>query len=60
MRWYRMASEHGNDVATNNVAKIYESGLGVQRDLDQARLWREKAAASGNQDAKNWLASHRR
>ena len=42
MRWYRMAA----------------NGLGVPRDLGQARQWWRKAAAGGNDDAKKSLAKY--
>lgn len=45
--WYRKAAEQGLDVAQNNLAWMYELGLGVERDKDEAVLWYRKAAAQG-------------
>jgi hypothetical protein len=59
MRWYRKAADQGNAFAQRNVGFLYANGLGVQRDLKQAREWMQKAAAGGNEDAKKWLADHR-
>ena len=39
-----------------NVALIYENGLGVQKDLPQAKLWYERAAKQGNASAQYNLA----
>ena len=34
---------------------LYEKGLGVERNLQTAREWYQKAAAQGNSGAKNAL-----
>lgn len=41
-RWYQMAVDHGSSRAKLHLAHLYESGLGVERDLPQAlTLWRD-------------------
>lgn len=43
----------GNDLAfaEHRLAKLHEEGLGVPRDLNEARVWTERAAEGGNVDA---------
>ncbi|MBK4717618.1 SEL1-like repeat protein [Azospirillum sp. YIM DDC1] len=42
----------GNAAAQAHLGSLYLSGRGVQRDLEQARIWMEKAARQGNVGAK--------
>jgi len=44
----RHAADRGSALAQHRLAKFYEMGEGVERDLLQARAWTERAAASGN------------
>ncbi len=37
------------------LATLYEHGLGVTQDYQQARLWYEKAAAAGIKEAQERL-----
>jgi TPR repeat protein len=37
---------------------LYAKGWGVQQDLNEARAWMQKAAASGDEDARKWLAAN--
>jgi len=37
---------------------MYEVGLGVVQDIAQARAWMQKAAATGDEGAKKWLAEN--
>ena len=47
----RRAADRGFAMAQYRLAKLYERGEGVQRDLAIARQWTERAAASGNRRA---------
>lgn len=47
----RRAADRGFAMAQYRLAKLYERGEGVQRDLAVARQWTERAAASGNRRA---------
>ena len=38
-----------------SFGELYEHGRGVAQDYDKAREWFEKAAATGDADAKAWL-----
>jgi TPR repeat protein len=42
-----MAASQGFPLAQVNLAGMYSEGRGVKKDLGEARLWLEKAAASG-------------
>jgi len=44
-------------VAQYNLGHIYEQGLGVLQSIPTAIIWYEKAAASGDEDAR--AALHR-
>ena len=48
----RKAAALGNNQAMNNLGVMYGTGMGVTKDLTQARQWYEKAAAAGNELAK--------
>ena len=41
---YRQAAEQGDVRAQNRLGQYYHSGLGVDRDPEQALIWLEKAA----------------
>lgn len=45
MTWYRKAADQNDATAENNIAYLYESGLGVAQDYGQAAAWYQKAAA---------------
>jgi TPR repeat protein len=47
--------EAGDGVGMNNLATTYEDGPGVARGMAEALAWYRKAAAPGNQDAKENL-----
>jgi TPR repeat protein len=55
MEWFRKAADKGNEVAQRNVAMMYLQGLGVSTDKDEAIRWFKKAAAAGDEDAKDAL-----
>ena len=48
---YRRLAEQGNSVGQYNLGILYEKGLGVSRDIDQAKAWFQKAAYQGDADA---------
>ena len=45
MEWYEKAAELGDLNATNDIAVLYEKGLGVEKDPTKAQEWRDKAKA---------------
>jgi len=45
------AAEAGDAEAQNNVAEIYERGLGTEPNYEAAVIWYQKAAAQGNSRA---------
>jgi localization factor PodJL len=48
LRLYQRAAEQGLPPAEFRLAYLYQNGLGVARDLNQARAWYLKAAEQGN------------
>jgi TPR repeat protein len=52
---YRRAAEEGYPPAQNNLAGMYEMGLGVAADLTEARRWYRLAAAGGEPRAQHSL-----
>ncbi len=55
MRWFRMGADQGYAVAQTNVGFLYQSGRSVPRDLVEAKLWFERAAAQGDERARIFL-----
>lgn len=41
------------------LGTTYETGLGVDKDMAQARQWYTQAAKAGDTQAKAWLIAHR-
>jgi hypothetical protein len=58
MRWYRLAADQGHAGARAGIGRLYADGLGVPRDIVEARRWLRLAASQGNEDAEAWLASN--
>ena len=52
----RRAARQGLPAAQYRLAKLHERGVGVPRDLFEARSWTEKAASGGNTKAMHDLA----
>jgi len=50
-RWFKAASEYGLADSQFNLAVLYENGMGVPKDLQQAYKWLVLAAKSGDADA---------
>ena len=45
--WYRRAADLGNQAAMYNLGTMYEQGLGVLKDAEEARKWFTKASLNG-------------
>jgi localization factor PodJL len=54
-RWFGQAAERGFVDSQFNLAVLYESGRGVQRNLQEAYLWFALAARSGDPAAARHL-----
>jgi TPR repeat protein len=58
VHWLNLAAQHNYPQAISRLAVIYESGIGVSKDLVRAsELW-EKAAAAGDVDARTHLSAN--
>lgn len=55
VRLYRQAAEQGYAPAQNNLAAMYEQGLGVVPDLTEALHWYQRAAEQGESHAQHSL-----
>ncbi|KAI5628888.1 death ligand signal enhancer [Silurus asotus] len=60
VRYFRMAAESGNSTGLLFLGQCYERGFGVPRCYVTAVCYYKKAAARGNQQAKNKLDLHKR
>ncbi len=49
--YYTLSADQNNIIATNNLANLYYSGLGVEKNKVAAAKLFQKAATMGNQDA---------
>jgi uncharacterized protein len=62
MRWFRKAADAGQGFAMVQISRLYESGLGVPKDVEQTRQWMKKAVTSDDVIAKvianQWLVDH--
>jgi TPR repeat protein len=47
-KMWLVLAEDGNATAMNNIANLYEQGLGVERNLITAADWLRKSAETGN------------
>ena len=54
-RFQKKLAQRGNPQAQYNLARMYEYGNGVEKDLDQAILWYRKAATQDYTPAKHHL-----
>ncbi|KAG0232033.1 hypothetical protein BGW41_001976 [Actinomortierella wolfii] len=48
VKWFRKAAEQGYLPSQICLAKMYKSGIGVPKDLNQARAWLKMAADQGS------------
>jgi len=51
MKWNLLAYKQGHSEGANNIGELYEKGLGVPKDLEQAKFWYKKASQLGNAQA---------
>ena len=52
-KWFQKAADQGYSDAQNYLGTMYENGLGVEKDKQEAYDLYKKAAAQGNVYAKN-------
>ncbi|CAG8666632.1 27242_t:CDS:10, partial [Dentiscutata erythropus] len=52
---YRKSADYNNPLGQFNLARCYEEGIGVIKNLRLAKHWYEKAANDGHKDAINQL-----
>ena len=55
---FHKAAQQDNSNAQYSLALRYQLGQGVEKNLERALYWHEKAAKSGNIEAKYYLANH--
>ena len=48
-KYFRMAAEAGHHEAATNLGIAYGRGLGVERDLEEARRWLTQGAEAGDE-----------
>lgn len=53
--WYKLAAAQDEPNAMYNLGRIYRDGWGVKKNTEKARLWFEKSAKKGNEEAKKAL-----
>jgi len=51
MAWNLKGYKQGHSEGANNIGELYESGLGVPKDIKQAVSWYRKASVLGNAEA---------
>ena len=56
--WWRQSAESGFAIAQFNYGRALYFGIGVDQDRGKARVWLEKAAAVGEQRARQFLQSN--
>jgi TPR repeat protein len=57
LKWCVAADKQGSADAANDIVVAYAKGWGVPLNIIEARRWYERAAAEGDQVAKNNLAA---
>jgi len=55
VKCFRQAAEKGDDQGQMNLGRMYQDGVGVERDLVSAYQWFYLAAQSGNGIARHYL-----
>lgn len=53
--WYKMAAEQGDSYGEFNLGLCYENGIGTLVNLKKAKIWYQKAALKGDEQAKERL-----
>lgn len=56
VEWLTKAALQGNAPAQYNLGRMYQWGKGVEKDLQQARFWFQKAIDNGHEKAKEALS----
>jgi TPR repeat protein len=57
IKWYTRAAGQGSSISQMNLAQMYEKGMGVKQDFQQAKTWYRKAMESGSGEALYRLAA---
>jgi TPR repeat protein len=57
-QWYQRAVDHGSAESANNLALMYETGSGVEKNLETAKQLSELSARRGDPNAMHSLALH--
>jgi uncharacterized protein len=57
VQWYQRAAQQNHDDGLFNLGRAYENGIGIGRDLGQARSYYERAAALGSKPARDALSN---
>ena len=52
VKWFRKAADQGNSSGQSNLARMYENGRGVAKDVGEALRWYRQAADQGDAKAK--------
>ena len=52
IRWYRSASERGTVEAQIKLGRMYEAGLGTEKNIKASHMWFNIASATGSEEAK--------
>ena len=55
-RWYAMAAKQGRVAAQNNLGRLFQLGVGVEKNMDKAIFWYEQAAVQGSEAARENLS----
>jgi TPR repeat protein len=55
-----MAANQGNKYGESNLARCYEYGIGVPKDLTEAAKWYQKAAEQGHKTSIQWVKQNER
>ncbi|MEN2466198.1 tetratricopeptide repeat protein [Ornithinibacillus sp. JPR2-1] len=53
--WYKMAAEQGDSYGEFNLGLCYENGIGTPINIKKAKIWYQKAALKGDEQAKERL-----
>ena len=56
MEWNNRAAQQGNAQGQAQIGWLYQQGLGVTQNLDEAGRWYTRAADQGNKWAEDRLA----
>jgi TPR repeat protein len=57
LEWYQKGARLGNTECERILGHVYFQGIGVEKNVDTALQYNEKAAAKGNADAQNRVGS---